>query len=441
MPAPFSLTALLTLRGTRRNLRRSGAGALAATIGIVYAFVSMLVGQMLFFEPIGGQYFAEVVWNSGSSNWWNYPGLLVVQPWGILALPFFGTIVMTLVSVGVGVGMTSAVYLGVQLLRARRRGRVTGSAGAGAIAGLSPALISLVTLGACCSTTAAALAGLGWTAVITGTSVNALIVSNWYPGVFQLAILYVALVAQEQLIVAYGWTLGSAADAGDVDVAPTPTVPRAVRLLQVGVRGALLIGGVTWLLALPAEWTRAAPPALSVATLFGAIGQHLIPGLLAVGAALAPMRVLSAVRAVATRRIAGAGTRAVLVALGASLLGWFPAPLASAGVVGWGNEILGAIGFPPSWGAIVPPYAGLALGFHWGLQLGMVGGFLLLLGARPRFTGRILGEAPSPFEGTQIGRDTVRAEDARTMVPSGLSLARPPSAGGIGGGAEEASAP
>ncbi len=60
-------------------------------------------------------------------------------------------------------------------------------------------MIALVTLGACCSTTAAATAGLGVIAQASGTSIDELLANNWYIGVFQILVLWIALIAQEQL--------------------------------------------------------------------------------------------------------------------------------------------------------------------------------------------------------------------------------------------------
>lgn len=56
----------------------------------------------------------------GGSPWWNYPALLVETPDFLLALPFFATIVMALVSAGVALGMTVAGLLVVELNRKRR---------------------------------------------------------------------------------------------------------------------------------------------------------------------------------------------------------------------------------------------------------------------------------------------------------------------------------
>ncbi|MCI4360766.1 MAG: hypothetical protein L3J91_03610, partial [Thermoplasmata archaeon] len=141
-----------SLEQTRTQLRTWWGRLMVASIGSVFAFISLLVGQMLVLEQVGGEYFLEIIWRPASgAYWWNYPGVILVQPWGILALPFLPTVAMVLVAYGVGLGMSVAVLIGVRMFRSRRTalGRPVAL---GSATGLTPAMIALVTLGACCST-------------------------------------------------------------------------------------------------------------------------------------------------------------------------------------------------------------------------------------------------------------------------------------------------
>jgi hypothetical protein len=395
-----NLLSIVLLDRTWAIVRRPFYRMSVVSIFLLYGLAAMLLGGMLFViyppEPQVTS-FAAIV--TEGHPWWNYPAVLVETPEYILALPFFGTVTMVLVSLGVAVGMTAAVHLGVQLVRERRRAAVTGTAGAGALTGFSPALIGLVTLGACCSTTAAALAGLTWTATVTGTTVDALLINTWYPGVFQLVVLYIALVAQEQLLRSFGWLFEAPGQASSAGPSPPAEPPTRRRLPGLVLRATLLIGGVTWLLALPAEWTQAHPPPFDAGTLVQAIGEHFIPGAVAVGAALFPAAVATIVQRPSRWPVTQRAGRWLLGGLGLLLATWTPAPLAGQGVYGWGNELVGALGGSGTWAAgVAPPFDGLALAFRWGLQFLVLGGFLVALAARPESVGAILWSSGSDAE-------------------------------------------
>jgi len=170
-------------------------------VGAAYAVLAMWVGSMLVFSGHAFQVESYIAVITGGSPWWNYPALLVETPYFVLALPFLSTVIMAIVSAGVALGMTVAGLLIRELLRANRvrPGGILGFS----VTGLSPALVALVTLGACCSTTAAASAGVVVVAAITGTTVAATLANSWYLGIFQIVILWVGLVAQEQLLVVF----------------------------------------------------------------------------------------------------------------------------------------------------------------------------------------------------------------------------------------------
>ena len=372
---------LLTLREVRRYIRRSHAIAMTVTFVVLYALGSMVLGGMLLFANLSGGYQAILILGNGlGTNSWSYPGLLILAPWGIIELPFFATLSMVVVSIGVGIGMAVAVLLGVALVRSRRRtsGR---PASVGSIAGLTPAMIALVTLGACCSTTAAATAGVGLVAQVSGSTTDNLLLNNWFLGVFQMAVVWVALVAQEIVLRVYGGLLGL---TGKPTAEPSvryvaPPVDRrylAGGLLRVG----LLVGGITWSLAMLVEWTSVDPLAASGALWFRWIGEHQLPAFLAVFAALFPSGTYVALGGNGSRR-AVLALRVAAVVAGLALLVGAPPPLAGAGVEGFVNELMAVLGLPAAWGAVAPVFpVGVDLAFRWGLQYLLLGGFSLAFG-------------------------------------------------------------
>ncbi len=394
--AAAHLVSLLSLRRSRALLaQQRGGGLLAATIALVYAFVSLIVGLMLELGPTDFRSTtATVITDPGGGLWWNYPGLIVTAPNAVLVLPFFPTITMALVAMGVGLGMAVAVVLSLMLARQKRREHA-GPAGVGTVAGLTPAMIALVTLGACCSTTAAAGAGIGLAAQASGTTYDALLLNTWYLGIFQMVILGAALLAQEQLAVVYSVLL-PATERADAGLARSPAGARYYAL--GALRAALLVGGVTWALAWVAEWTLAPPGALWGAW-FSGLFEHLLPAGLAVGVALAP----GALRHLARPSSIVLALRAALAVGAVTLLGWTPPAMVSAGVHGLVNELLGAGGAPASWGAAaVPGLSAGALALRWGFQFVLVGGLTLAVATYPRSVARafrVLAPRPDRAEG------------------------------------------
>ena len=387
-PAPaHSTLSILTLQRSRAILRSPAGRALAISVGFVYGFASLLVGQMLWFGPTGQTDVTTTFLTApDSSAWWNYPAVLVLAPGGGLALPFFPVVTMVIVSIGVGIGMAVGVVLAARLLRMRRQTSATPTFASSA-AGLTPAMLALVTLGACCSTTAAATAGLGAVAQSSGQSLTTVFLNTWYLGVFQMAVLGVALVAQEQLVVVYG----SVAEDATAAVALPAVDRRSVlaALLRVG----LLAGGVTWFLAGFLEL--AAPPAGAVPAVLVAqvLLQHLLAGGLGVLAGLFGPRVvgwfsgpLSVPKLLPRIAVAIAGVSMVLGA---------PPPISEWGLYGFVNEVLGRDGVSASLGGVPPPFTGLALALRWAFQLLLVGTFALAVAFAPRSA--LAAEAPQPL--------------------------------------------
>ena len=377
------LVRLLTLQEVRGYLRRSHARGLAGFIAVTYALGSMLLGGMLILARYPGGYsIVLLLGNALGLQPWNYPGLLIEAPWGYIVLPFFATLSMAIVSVGVGLGMAVAVLLGVQVVRNRRisSGRPAAS---GTIAGLTPAMIALVTLGACCSTTAAATAGVGLVAQASGSSVNNLLLNNWFLGTFQIVVVYVALIAQELLLRMYG-SLFSTGDPGFAKraVPPKPIDRRAI--LSGSLRIALVAAGVTWILTVLADWTTVSPATAPAGAWFSWIVEHFVPGGLAVLVALSPQTVRRWYRSTPTlsqRRL----WRGALFVSAWTLGGWVPPPFAGAGVEGFGNELLFLLGGPASLGSVSPPLGpGLALAFQWGFQYLLLAAFAAWVSLYPK---------------------------------------------------------
>jgi hypothetical protein len=176
---------------------------LVGLIGVGYALGAMVYSGMIYIPShalnIPYFFYAEP---SGHGAPGTYPAILAGGPYFQVDLPMISMILMTLTAAGVGLGMGLAVRLVVRLLRDRRNGRIGFTAARSAI-GLTPAMIALVTLGACCSTTAAATAGLSLAARWGGGAASSLLANTWYLGLIQLSVVYVALLAQEHLVRLY----------------------------------------------------------------------------------------------------------------------------------------------------------------------------------------------------------------------------------------------
>jgi hypothetical protein len=406
------------------------ARSVAFSVAVGYAFVSMLFGLMLSFFDTQQREVTIYLLPHGTP-WWNYPGVLILAPGGVVALPFLSTITMIVVSIGVGLGMTAGVRLAFVLLRQRRREQ----AGAGlvsSLSGLTPAMIALLTLGACCSTSAAAAAGIGAVAQASGTTYNQLLANAWYLNVFQVAVLGVALLAQEQLLAVYG-SLGGGGSA-PVDAAGPPAVPRSVRATvpAVGARVLLLSVGTLWALSALLAWAIASPTGASIpsaALVGGWVLQKWLVGGIAVAAALAPIALLEAGTRGSLRRLAPM-LRGLLFASGATLAIGAPPPLNGWGVSGFVNQLLGFAGAPGSLGgASPPPVGGAALGATWGLFYLLLGGFAMALALRPRALLQRLALAERP--NSSVGEsDDLLARATRVDAASPVTSA--PRAVGLG---------
>ncbi|MFI5415249.1 MAG: hypothetical protein ACHQ16_06265 [Candidatus Lutacidiplasmatales archaeon] len=418
---------LLTLERSRSLLRTRVGALMVAFVALLYAFVSLLAGQMLILRPTAFHSVqAEVVTGSGAYAWWNYPALVVTGPGAVLVLPFLATVTMVVVSLGVGIGMSVGLVLAYRLLRRPRAG-TTRPATLGSVSGLTPAVIALVTLGACCSTTAAATAGIGVVAQSSGTTIGSVLANTWYLNVFQVAVLWVALVAQEQILTVYGRLLG-----GDVEDAPANAPVDARFLIGAALRVGLVVAGVTWSLAAVAEWTASAPPGVTAAALVRWLLQHQFVSLFGICAGLFAVGTYRFLRE-STPKSRALAVRGALLVGGLSLATWVPPPLSGWGVFGLGNELLGASGAPAAWGAVLPPSVGpLSLALRWLLQFGLLGAFAVLAAVaperaflplqwttEPRVTSETAVTGPVPVS----ARDGLPRPPMATVEPGGPSQA------------------
>ncbi len=280
-----------------------------------------------------------------------------------MAVPFLPTLVMLVVSIGVGYGMTIAFLLGARLIRDRRRS-AGGPTAMGTIARAHarddhPGHAGGLLLHDRGSLRGGGSGGRGG----TGTTTNNLLLNNWFLGVFQIAVVWVALIAQELLLAVYSGLFGKP----DADTPAARPAPLDRRTIASGVvRVALLVGGVLWSLAMVAEWTTVSPWTAGAGLWVQWIVQHQLLALLAISAALFPTGTWEVLRA--TRQRLGAAFSMLLLVAGVTVL-WAPPPLPSWGLDGLLNQTLFVMNAPSAWGTISPgSLGGLALAARWALE-------------------------------------------------------------------------
>lgn len=377
------LFSLLTLRRTRGLVRGRRGRAVAVSIAVLYGFVALFAGYMLQFGSTGSSgTTVELLTNPHSPAWWNYPALLVIAPGGLLALPVLAAVSMVLVSVGVGLGMGAGILLATRFFRSWKSARAEGGA-TSTLAGLTPAMVALLTLGACCSTSAAAVGGIGALAEASGTSYDQILLNPWFLNVFQVTVLGIALLAQEQLIAVYGNLVGS-----PPVIAPRATVSATVEPLRarwpaLTLRMFLVIAGTLWALALLIEVASPTPGAPLAAFVLGALWQHAFLGGIAIAAGLVPA-ILWGVRSQGRFHGLVSVGRALLFAGAVSVVVGAPPPLSTWGIYGLGNEILGAVGVPGNLGGVVAPGgSGVVVDLAFSALYAALGCLTMFLALRP----------------------------------------------------------
>lgn len=432
------VASLLLLRQTRALLRTTPGRLLFASILVGYLYLSLSVGQMLVFGPTHQSATTVAILPSGYPSW-NYPELIVIAPNAVLVLPYLSALVMVLVSLGVGLGMSASVVIALHLVRRPRSGgRAAGALGA--VEGLSPALIAALTLGACCSTTAASTAGIGLAAQASGTSVANLLANTWFLNLLQLLVLGVALLAQEQLIEVYGRILGLTGGAVRREQAAPVVGPRSI--VAGLARLYLVVAGLLAVLSMFLAWTTVSYAVASPGTWFQwlVVGEAL--GLSALLVGLFPGLLRWAGRRATPRAFAWAARGVIGVGAGILLLG-VPFPLSAWGVHGFLNELLGVAGAPTTSGAVAPALGtGAALYLRWAIEYIGLGTFGLLLAIRPALVARAVGggpltssQAPSPDPTVVPASPQVGApSSAASLAPSERASAELGATPGDGGG-------
>ena len=386
---------LATLRRSRALLGGRRPLLLLAAIAVAYAFISMLVGLMLEFHPESIPFTIEVITNHYSQQWWDYPALLVVWPGGILVLPYLPAVTMVLVSIGVAIGSTVAIRLVAPLVLRRRA--PARQAASGAAAGTTPAIVGVATLGACCCTACAGIAGVTVVAAVSGTNLYNALFNNWYIDLFQLAVVWMALMVQERAL-----RLGEQA-------CPTPAPFDRKTAGSLALRLGLMIAGITWSLAMFVEWGSTSPLVAPPAIWYHWLFEHQLLSIVAIVAAFLPLEALGVVRRALTHRWSWLVRGALMVA-GITWGIWVPAALTNDGLGGFLNELFGVLVLPPSWGAVAPDVTlGPALYFHWLFQHELLSSFAILLAL---FPDRALG--PLVWS---ITRATPKRQEEESVTP------------------------
>lgn len=275
---------VLRFARTRALLAGPRARLLALGVAIVYLALSLVAGGMV--RP------AEAGPVVGPQ--------LTLGSWTVL-LPLGATATMLLVALIVGVGMGAGVLLACRLFVVQRTPSARARA-LGPLASMTPAMLAALTFGACCSTAAAAWAGLG--AVSAGGSLG------WLLSVGQVGVLFASLLAQEGLLALFPGLTPS----------PTP-LPKVRRPYPLARGGPSLVRARTVLLAASATW------AVLLLVKMASPGSFAVPGSVALWiVALAPVAFLVAGRALGFEGPLG-GLRVVSLLLLPGLASGLPLPV------------------------------------------------------------------------------------------------------------------
>lgn len=368
MEAVRRVLSLATLQRTRGLLRSRRARLLTAAIAIGYLFVSMLVGEMLTFPGFASPFFVTVQWTG--SPWWDFPELFVYNAGVALDLLFLPTVTMILVSAGVGIGATAALFTLFPRLRATSQ-RTDRAAATTSGAGASAAITGLATMGACCCTTCVGAAGVAVVAAASGTNVALLLGQTWYLDLFQLVVVGLALLAQERALRLPAVYCGVA-----------PRVDRGFVLGSI-LRISLLVAGITWSLAMFVEWVETPPFAAGAALWYHWIVEHQLLSLAAVAAGMFPKETAAWIRR-GYGRAEGWALRSLLLVGGITWAIGVPPPVSGSGLGGFVNELVGFLGTSSTWGAVAGDVGlGPALLFHWLFQHLLLGLFAIALALVP----------------------------------------------------------
>lgn len=353
----------LTLSRLRATVRSRTFRRIWILSTIAYLGVSVFIGQMVLIVPPGpgaAQIPTQVSWLGYGQvqNAYLAPALLVVSPYVVIALPFWGTVVMSLLGLGIGLSVASTVSVFVQ--ERRRQAELAAS-------GVAPAITGWAFLGACCCTTCAAqVAATGVVGAAVGSTPSVLLSQSWPLAVLQLGVVALSLLYLEYRL---------------ERPAPGPRPPVAARRLvsSVLVRIFLLVAAITWLFAMVAEWAEGSP--VDPGTIYHWSVEHVALGTFALLSAIVPVWV----GAQLARRTLPARAARGLLLVGAFTWGvWVPPVLVAQGLGGFVNELLGYLGAPASLGAVPPDSPlGAALYFHWAFQHLLLSGWAFVAAIWP----------------------------------------------------------
>ncbi len=188
---------------SRRLLRSPGGRGLAAFIGLGYALLSMSASGMI-------EWGAGGPWAVGGRAAGAAGTELIVRAPGVTAvLPLGPTLLTLVVSAGVGIGLAVAVSLSIRWRSSVTRSPL-GANPAASLASLTPSMMALATLGACCSTITSSAPGLlpSWGQGLALAGPPA--VAPELLGLVQALLLGAALLAQERLLSVFAVPLGLA---------------------------------------------------------------------------------------------------------------------------------------------------------------------------------------------------------------------------------------
>jgi hypothetical protein len=347
---------VLFLRNSRSIVSSLQGKLLWLSFSILFGLVSMILGGMLAIVPIS--VVRIYVAYSGIPRW-DYPMLWIDFHRLVMVFPFLPTILMILISAGVGLGSAVALMLAIGS-RSKYKASTIGSV---------PLITGFATAGACCCTSCLSTAGIAVIAAVSSVPTWEILMNDWYLGLFQLSIVFLSLLVLERELERNKETCNV-------------TYSKKKMTLSVILKISLLIAGITWSLAMLVEWGEISPLSASLPTWYHWIFEHQLLSSFAILSAFFPSKMYSIIRS----RSLGAILLRVGLVLSALTWGfWVPEQLTNIGLGGFLNELFGYINLPLSLGAVPPDSSlGIPLLFHWIFQHELLSIFALSASLIPR---------------------------------------------------------
>jgi hypothetical protein len=288
---------------------------------------------------------------------WDYPMLWIDFHRLVIVFPFVPTILMILISAGVGLGSAVALMLAI------------GSRSKASAIGSVPLITGFATVGACCCTSCLSTAGIAVIAAVSSVPTWEILMNDWYLGLFQLAIVFLSLFVLER-------ELERNKETCDVTYSKKKTA------FSVILKISLLVAGITWSLAMLVEWGETSPLSASLPTWYHWIFEHQLLSIFAILSAFFPSKMYSIIR---NRNFVSILLRVGLVLSAFTWGFWVPGQLTDIGLGGFLNELFGYINLPLSLAAVPPDSSfGIPLLFHWIFQHELLSFFALLSSLVPK---------------------------------------------------------